>query len=141
MDRLFWLSQEQLERIKPLFPKSRGVSRVDDRKVLAASSTCCIMASPASCSSRLRTLQNPLQPLPLLVREGSFQVDLLRIGRIRRHRASSWRRARGWCSAGRDADDGCHLCQSPSHRLQPQQGGAAPRLIGRTKGASPASSM
>ena len=33
-DGLFWLSQEQFERIKPFFPKSRGVSRVDDRKVL-----------------------------------------------------------------------------------------------------------
>ena len=36
-DGLFWLSQEQLERIKPFFPKSRGVSRVDDRKVLSGS--------------------------------------------------------------------------------------------------------
>ena len=35
MDALFWLSEEQLERIKPFFPKSRGVSRVDDRKVLS----------------------------------------------------------------------------------------------------------
>ena len=35
MDGLFWLSQEQLERIKPFFPKSRGVRRVDDRKVLS----------------------------------------------------------------------------------------------------------
>ena len=34
-DGLFWLSEEQLERIKPFFPKSRGVSRVDDRKVLS----------------------------------------------------------------------------------------------------------
>ena len=24
MEGLFWLSQEQLERIKPFFPKSRG---------------------------------------------------------------------------------------------------------------------
>jgi len=27
--------QRQLERIKPFFPKSRGVGRVDDRKVLS----------------------------------------------------------------------------------------------------------
>ena len=32
---MFWLSEEQLERIKLFFPKSRGVSRVDDRKVLS----------------------------------------------------------------------------------------------------------
>jgi len=35
MDCLLWLSEGQLERIKPFFPKSRGVSRVDDRKVLS----------------------------------------------------------------------------------------------------------
>ncbi|HBP53963.1 MAG TPA: hypothetical protein DD643_06310 [Synechococcus sp. UBA8638] len=35
MEGLFWLSEEQLERIKPFFPKSRGVSRVEDRKVLS----------------------------------------------------------------------------------------------------------
>ena len=35
MDGLFRLSEEQLERIKTFFPKSRGVSRVDDRKVLS----------------------------------------------------------------------------------------------------------
>ena len=34
MDGSFWLREEQLERIKPFFPRSRGVSRVDDRKVL-----------------------------------------------------------------------------------------------------------
>ena len=35
MDGWFCLSEEQLEKIKPFFPKSRGVSRVDDRKVLS----------------------------------------------------------------------------------------------------------
>lgn len=35
MEGLFWLSEEQLERIKPFFPKSRGVSRVDESKVLS----------------------------------------------------------------------------------------------------------
>ena len=35
MEGLFRLSEEQLERIKPFFPKSRGVSRVDARKVLS----------------------------------------------------------------------------------------------------------
>ena len=34
MAQLFWLSQEQVARIRPLFPK-RGVKRVDDRKVLS----------------------------------------------------------------------------------------------------------
>ena len=33
MSRLFWLSNEQVERITPFFPKVRGVSRANDRKV------------------------------------------------------------------------------------------------------------
>jgi len=31
----FWLSKEQLARIKPYFPMSHGVPRVDDRKVVS----------------------------------------------------------------------------------------------------------
>ena len=32
---LYYLSQSQLERIRPYFPLSHGVSRVDDRKVIS----------------------------------------------------------------------------------------------------------
>ncbi len=35
MAQLFWLSEEQVDRIRPLFPKERGGKRVDDRKVLS----------------------------------------------------------------------------------------------------------
>ena len=35
MSRLFGLSNEQVERITPFFPKVRGVSRANDRKVLS----------------------------------------------------------------------------------------------------------
>ncbi len=35
--QLFWLREEQVDRIRPLFPKERGVKRVDDRKVLSSS--------------------------------------------------------------------------------------------------------
>ena len=35
MEGLFWLSEEQLERIKPFFPRSRGVSCIEERKVLS----------------------------------------------------------------------------------------------------------
>ncbi len=31
----YWLSETQLERIKPYFPRSHGVPRVDDRRVLS----------------------------------------------------------------------------------------------------------
>ncbi len=35
MDDLFWLTEVQMERLKPFFPLSHGVPRVDDRKVLS----------------------------------------------------------------------------------------------------------
>jgi len=35
MSDLFWLTDEQMERLKPFFPKSHGGPRVDDRRVLS----------------------------------------------------------------------------------------------------------
>ena len=35
MSDQFWLSVEQLEKIKPYFPLSHGVARVDDRRVIS----------------------------------------------------------------------------------------------------------
>lgn len=35
MSHLFWLDQERLNCIKHIFPKPRGVARVDDRRVLS----------------------------------------------------------------------------------------------------------
>ena len=35
MSNLYWLSEDQMARLRPYFPKSRGVSRVDDRRVLS----------------------------------------------------------------------------------------------------------
>lgn len=35
MDDLFWLTEAQMERLKPFFPLSHGVARVDDRRVLS----------------------------------------------------------------------------------------------------------
>ncbi len=35
MSDLFWLTDEQMERLRPFFPKSHGRSRVDDRRVLS----------------------------------------------------------------------------------------------------------
>ncbi len=35
MSNQFWLSEEQLGRIKPYFPLSHGVPRVDDRRVVS----------------------------------------------------------------------------------------------------------
>ena len=35
MRPLFYLSESQLERIKPFFPRSHGAPRVDDRRVVS----------------------------------------------------------------------------------------------------------
>lgn len=35
MSNLYWLSEAQMERLRPYFPKSRGRSRVDDRRFLS----------------------------------------------------------------------------------------------------------
>ena len=35
MSNLYWLSDAQMEGIKPFFPKSHGKARVDDRRVLS----------------------------------------------------------------------------------------------------------
>lgn len=35
MSNLFWLTQAQMARLRPFFPKSHGVARVDDRRVLS----------------------------------------------------------------------------------------------------------
>lgn len=35
MRDLFWLTDEQIERLRPFFPKSHGKPRVDDRRVIS----------------------------------------------------------------------------------------------------------
>jgi transposase len=35
MSNLFWLTDAQMARLEPFFPKSHGKPRVDDRRVLS----------------------------------------------------------------------------------------------------------
>lgn len=35
MSNLFWLTDEEMARLRPFFPKSHGKPRVDDRRVLS----------------------------------------------------------------------------------------------------------
>lgn len=35
MSNLFWLTEAQMDRLRPFFPKSHGRPRVDDRRVLS----------------------------------------------------------------------------------------------------------
>ena len=72
MAQLLGLSQEQVARICPLFPKERGVKRVDDRKVLSGiihGTRRGLRRVDAPAADGLHT---PLQPLPPLVRQGCF---------------------------------------------------------------------
>jgi transposase len=34
MNNLFWLNEDQMMRLRPYFPKSRGKSRVDESRLL-----------------------------------------------------------------------------------------------------------
>jgi transposase len=35
MSNLYWLTEAQMQRLRPYFPKSRGRARVDDLRVLS----------------------------------------------------------------------------------------------------------
>ena len=39
MSNLYWLSEDQMGRLRPYFPMSRGRARVDDRRVLSGISS------------------------------------------------------------------------------------------------------
>ncbi len=71
MAQLLGLSAEQVDRIRPFFPKERGGKRVDDRKMMWHSYHA-EGAALGGCPGRLWPPQNPLQPLPPLVRQGCF---------------------------------------------------------------------
>ena len=40
MSDQFWLTKAQFKRIEPFFPRTRGIPRVDDRRVVACTSRC-----------------------------------------------------------------------------------------------------
>ena len=67
MSDLFWLTDEQMERLRPFFPKSHGKPRVDDQRVLSG-----IVVRQqervalARCARRLRSAQDALQSLEAL---------------------------------------------------------------------------
>ena len=71
MAQLLGLSAEQIDGIRPLFPKERGGKRVEDRKVLSGIIPVIQKGLRwVDAPARLWPPQNPLQPLPPLVRQG-----------------------------------------------------------------------
>ena len=121
MSRLFWLSSDQVERIAPFFPKERGVSRANERKVLGGIIYVIKHGlqwtdAPADYGPH-KTLYNRFRRWSENgVFERIFEV-LAMPGRGRQR-----------------SDDRRHRPEGPSHRFQPKKGGEEPRLIGRTKG-------
>ncbi len=72
MAQLLGLPAEQVACIRPLFPKEGGVKRADDRKVLSSILYMTRRGLRGWMPRRRWPLQNPLQPLPPLVRQGCF---------------------------------------------------------------------
>ncbi len=74
MAQLLGLSAEQVAGIRPLFPKERGVKRVDDRKVLSGIIPVIQKGLRWVDAPAAYGLQNPLQPFSPLVRQGCFDL-------------------------------------------------------------------
>lgn len=90
MSNLFWLTDEQMTRLKPFSPKSHGHPRVDDRRVLSGiifvsrnGSRWCDVPKEYG-----RSAQDPLQSLEAMERDGRLRPDLRGAG-VGRSRANA----------------------------------------------------
>lgn len=80
-DHLFWLTEKQFARLKPLLPnKVRGVPRVDDGRVISGIVHVLKSGCRGRCAAGIRTSQNALQPLRTLGRKRSMARHLPRLG-------------------------------------------------------------
>ena len=86
--QLFWLGEHQLERIKPFFPKARGVSREYESRVLSGIIHVLhyglrwVDAPPA-----YGPYKTPYNCFRHWSHNGTFQLIFSELARIRRHRA------------------------------------------------------
>ncbi|CVI24610.1 transposase (fragment) [Agrobacterium tumefaciens str. B6] len=60
MSNLFWLTDEQMARLQPYFPKSHDPQRVDDRRVLSGTSSSTATVSGDAMRRRNRPVQDAL---------------------------------------------------------------------------------
>ena len=123
MSDLFWLTDEQIERLRPFFPKSHGKPRVDDRRVLSG----IVFVK----RNRLRWRDAPSAYGPH--KPVSSAIETLynlwtRLGRAERVHANDGRAGGGACRA-QDRNDRCDLPEGKSYGFSPtcEKGG-------RTKG-------
>ncbi len=120
MSDVFLLTRQQLNKIKPYFPVSHGVPRVDDRRVISRIIYVIRRPSMEGFPEGVWAVHDALQPVCALESGEDLQQDLPRIGATAR--------------AQRLPDDRRDPSQGPPNGSQPAQKGAAPRCIGRTKG-------
>jgi transposase len=113
----FLLTTAQMQRLSPHFPRSRGIPRVDDRRVL---------------SGIIYVIRHGLRWRDAPAAYGPHKTLYNRFVRwsVRPH----LRRPGGRGRPAVTADARCHASEGASHRRQPAQKGAFPRCIGRTKG-------
>ena len=93
MRTLFYLSESQMERISPFFPRSHGIPRADDRHV--ARGGVCHAAdtlqrhslryqtwtSVKGCSRGIWSVQDAVQSVRQVEQARCFQQDLHRVGK------------------------------------------------------------
>ena len=79
MSDLFWLSEAQLRRIRPFFPLSHGIPRVDDRRVISGIIFVIRKRSAlAGCAGRIWPIEYPVQSLCALEPPWSVRPHLRR---------------------------------------------------------------
>ena len=121
MSDLFLLTRAQMRRIEPFFPRSRGLPRVDDRRVI---------------SGIIYVIRNGLQWKDAPRGYGPHKTLYNRF--VRWSRLGVFARIFAALAANAGApdptDDRHYPPQGASDRGKPAAKGAFPRCIGRTKG-------
>ena len=86
MSDIFMLSKKQFDRIKPCFPLSHGIPRVDDHRVI--SGIIYVLRNGLAVEGRAAWLwpsQDAVQPLCTLEQDGRVQPDIRGTRRPGRH--------------------------------------------------------
>jgi transposase len=120
MSGQFWLTDEQVEWLRPLFPKARGKPRVDARRVLSGIFH---VRTTGSGGRTPRASTDPTRPSATALCPGLGLGVFARIFHV-------------LALLGRDGETIMmgSMPQDAPHGGKPQKRGARPRAIGRTKG-------
>lgn len=81
MRTLFYLSESQMERISPFFPRSHGIPRADDRHVVSGILYVTNMDFVEGCSRRNMVRTRRCTTVRQVEQARCFQQDLHRVGK------------------------------------------------------------